>query len=144
MVSTLLKYILFFSVLDIVSDFILFFEYIEGSKEFPDYLVEDQTSGFFGNATTVTCSPMNSTSDGQDQFVCVRYNIHHYKTIINIEGIKPVDTESVNIWQQGRGHPGSSPATWSATLHHSSLNVSNRNTMAFRHNISSNYRSSRY
>ena len=52
----------------------LFLEYIEGSTEFTDYLVEDQTNRLFGNASTVTCSLINSTSDGQEQFVCVRYN----------------------------------------------------------------------
>ena len=35
---------------------------------------EDQTSGFFGNASTVTCSSANSTSNGREQFNCVKYN----------------------------------------------------------------------
>ena len=57
-----------------MSDFILVLEYIEGTPEITDFLVENRTRAFFGNATTVTCSLINSTSDGQEQFVCVRYN----------------------------------------------------------------------
>ena len=68
------KYFACFSVSDIVLDFILFLEYINGSKEFNDYFVEDQSSGFLGNASTVTCSHINSTYDGQERFLCVRYN----------------------------------------------------------------------
>ena len=55
-----------------MTDFILFVDYIEGSIEIRDNFVEDQTSELFGNATAMTCSSLNSTSDGQ--FVCVRYN----------------------------------------------------------------------
>ena len=39
-----------------------------------DFFPEDQTSGFFGNATTMTCSLLNSTSDGHKEYVCIRYN----------------------------------------------------------------------
>ena len=56
-----------------MSDFILFFEYVEGSTEFSDYFVEDQTSGLFGNASTLTCSKINSNPDGPE-FACIRYN----------------------------------------------------------------------
>ena len=55
-------------------DLILLLEYVEGSTEFTHDLVEDQTCGLFGNASTLTCSPINSTSGDKDLFVCVRYN----------------------------------------------------------------------
>ena len=65
---------LYCSVLDIVFDFNLFYEYIEGSTIKNNVLVEDQTSGLFGFTTTVTCSSINSTSNGQEQLDCTRYN----------------------------------------------------------------------
>merc|ERR1711971_696130 len=69
-IGWIFKFLLWFlSVLDIWTDFSLFFDYTRGTKEYYEDLVEDQYSKIMGNAPTLTCS-----SNGQAGFVCVRYN----------------------------------------------------------------------
>ena len=77
----------FYSVLDIFTDLILFFDYIGGTEELYFHWdvswTMDQTSNFFGNATLQSCSPGTITSGGYaPRIVCVRYN--HWFAILTM------------------------------------------------------------
>ena len=48
-------------------------DYFGGITELSDHY-DHEVSNTLGEIPTLTCTPTNSTSDGQEKFVCVRYN----------------------------------------------------------------------